>query len=142
MFYLLLFMFLLTYLFCSLDLEKDTLNHGSDSDRIYRSTQCKIAIAIFIADILVFFCFEIQLLNPPMGVPQENIKFGSCTLESDRFISVCETGQNQIAIVDLTTSPVSISRQKMNAEAAIMNPLSKVIALRGDFTYICQHNIC
>jgi clathrin heavy chain len=51
-------------------------------------------------------------------------------MESDKFITVCETGQSQIAIVDLAAGN-SISRQKISAEAAIMNPLSKVIALRG-----------
>lgn len=61
----------------------------------------------------------------------ENTKFGFCTLESDKYITVCETGQGQIAIVDLTAGN-TISRQKMSAEAAIMNPLSKVVALRGE----------
>jgi clathrin heavy chain len=51
-------------------------------------------------------------------------------MESDKFITVCETGQSQIAIVDLSAGS-SVSRQKISAEAAIMNPLSKVIALKG-----------
>lgn len=51
-------------------------------------------------------------------------------MESDRFITVCETGQSQIAIVDLQAGN-SVTRQKISAEAAIMNPLSKVIALKG-----------
>ena len=63
-------------------------------------------------------------------MPAENIKFGSCTMESDRFITVCETGLQQVAIVDLHAGN-SVTRQKMAAEAAIMNPVSKVIALRA-----------
>jgi len=53
-------------------------------------------------------------------------------MESDRFITVCETGQSQIAIVDLQAGN-SVTRQKISAEAAIMNPLSKVIALKGRY---------
>jgi clathrin heavy chain len=67
-------------------------------------------------------------------MPAENIKFGSCTLESDRFITVCETGLQQVAIVDLHAGN-TVTRQKMAAEAAIMNPVSKVIALRGEFFF-------
>jgi clathrin heavy chain len=51
-------------------------------------------------------------------------------MESDKFITVCETAQQQVAIVDLSAGN-SVSRQKMSAEAAIMNPVSRVIALRG-----------
>ncbi len=53
-------------------------------------------------------------------------------MESDKYITTCETAQGQIAIVDLAAGN-TISRQKMSAEAAIMNPVSKVIALRGKF---------
>jgi clathrin heavy chain len=49
-------------------------------------------------------------------------------MESEKYITVCETGQ--IAIVDLTAGN-TVTRQRMSAEAAIMNPLSKVIALRA-----------
>jgi hypothetical protein len=49
-------------------------------------------------------------------------------MESDKFITVCESGQ--IAIVDMSAGN-TVTRQKITAEAAIMNPLSKVIALRG-----------
>lgn len=80
--------------------------------------------------ILCHASIYLQLSNPPLSIPLENVKFGSCSMESDKFITVCETGQSQIAIVDLTAGN-SITRQKISAEAAIMNPLSKVIALRG-----------
>jgi clathrin heavy chain len=66
----------------------------------------------------------------------ENIKFGSCSLESDKFITVCENqgGVAQIAIVDLSAEN-SVTRQKIPAEAAMMNPVSKIIALRGPKNY-------
>ena len=72
------------------------------------------------------------MVNPPLSISPDNVKFGSCSFESDKFITVCETvgGAQQVAIVDLTAGN-SVTRQKMSAEAAIMNPLSKVIALRA-----------
>lgn len=53
-------------------------------------------------------------------------------MESDKFITVCEKadGVAQIAMIDLQAGN-SCTRQKISAEAAIMNPVSKVIALRG-----------
>lgn len=62
-------------------------------------------------------------------------------MESDKFITVCETGQSQIAIVDLSAGS-TVSRQKISAEAAIMNPLSKVIALKGNLIALMQSNHC
>ena len=53
-------------------------------------------------------------------------------MESEKFIAICEIAQQQIAIVDLSAGN-SVTRHKMNAEAAIMNPLSRVIALRCKF---------
>lgn len=56
-------------------------------------------------------------------------------MESDRFITVCENvgGVQQIAIID-TAAGNQVTRQKISAEAAIMNPLSKIIALKGNIT--------
>lgn len=67
----------------------------------------------------------------------DNIKFGFSTLESDKYITVCENAQQQIAIVDLTAGN-TVSRQKMSAEAAIMNPVSKVIAVRGMYPMLLR----
>ena len=71
-------------------------------------------------------------MNPPLSVSPDSVKFGVCSLESDKFITACENvgGVQQIAILDLTAGN-TITRQKISAEAAIMNPVSKVIALRG-----------
>ena len=56
-------------------------------------------------------------------------------MESDKFITVCENnaGVAQVAIVDMVAGN-TVTRQKMSAQAAIMNPVSKVIALRGKAT--------
>lgn len=67
-----------------------------------------------------------------LGVSSESIKIGTCSMESEKFITACETvnGAGQVAIVDLTAGN-TVTKQRMSAEAAIMNPVSKVIALRG-----------
>lgn len=56
-------------------------------------------------------------------------------MESDKWITVCESvnGVNQIAMIDLYNGN-TCTRQKISAEAAIMNPVSKVIALRAQQT--------
>jgi len=80
----------------------------------------------------IAFSELLNLTSPAIGIAGESIKIGSCSMESDRFITVCENqgGVAQVAIVDLTAGN-SVTRQRISAEAAIMNPLSKVIALRA-----------
>eukprot|EP01031_Cornospumella_fuschlensis_P034493 gene34493-41762_t len=85
------------------------------------------------AQIPITFSELLNLAAPPLSVQPDNIKFGSCTIESDKFITVCETSLGQVAIVDLAAGN-TVTRQKMSAEAAIMNPVSKVIALRAGQT--------
>ena len=79
----------------------------------------------------IVFTELLNLANPPLGISAEAIKFGSCTLESDKYITCCENvaGQGQVASVDLSAGN-SITRQTMSAEAAIMNPVSKILALK------------
>ncbi len=92
---------------------------------------CKLSRCLTSDHYMLIFCLFLQLSSPPLSIPLENVKFGSCSMESDKFITVCETGESDIAIVDLSTGN-TVSRQKISAEAAIMNPLSKVIALKGN----------
>ena len=57
-------------------------------------------------------------------------------MESEKFISVCDnsSGSPQVFIVDLASgNPPTVTKRPMSAEAAIMNPVSKVLALRGTF---------
>ena len=72
------------------------------------------------------------MANPPIAINGDCIKMGLCSMESDKFITVCENqgGVQQVAIVDMSAGN-TVTRQKIAAEAAIMNPVSKVIALRG-----------
>ena len=68
-----------------------------------------------------------------LGIQGDQVKFGSASMESDKFITVCETvnGQANVVIVDMKNGN-SVTRRPISAEAAIMNPVSQVIALRGE----------
>ncbi|CAM9504062.1 unnamed protein product, partial [Phaeothamnion confervicola] len=64
-----------------------------------------------------------------IGVQPEAIKFGTCSLQSDKFICVCQAGE--LVIVDMTMGN-AVTRRPISAEAAIMNPLHRIVALRGE----------
>uniref|UniRef100_A0A672QTZ2 Uncharacterized protein n=1 Tax=Sinocyclocheilus grahami TaxID=75366 RepID=A0A672QTZ2_SINGR len=72
-----------------------------------------------------------QLLQT-LGVSPASISFSCLTMESDRFICIREKvgEQNQVLIVDLS-DPSEPIRRPITADSAIMNPASKVIALKG-----------
>lgn len=73
----------------------------------------------------------LELLDlPALGINPEAIKFGSTTLESDKFIVTCETigDQQNVVMVDLQNGN-AVTRRPISAEAAIMNPVSKVSSL-------------
>ncbi|OQS04982.1 clathrin heavy chain [Thraustotheca clavata] len=74
-----------------------------------------------------------EVLNlSTLGVNLDYVKFGTCAMESDKFITVCETvnGAANVVIIDMAAGN-SVQRRPIAAEAAIMNPLTKVIALRA-----------
>ncbi|KAG0004877.1 hypothetical protein BGZ79_007776 [Entomortierella chlamydospora] len=73
---------------------------------------------------------HVQLQN--LGINAASIGFNTLTLESDRFICVRESvgDQNAVVIVDLT-DPTNVIRRPITADSAIMNPASKVIALKA-----------
>ena len=75
----------------------------------------------------IVFTELLNLTAAPLGISGDAVKFGSCTLESDKYITCCEQGQ--VAIVDLSAGN-ALTRQTMSAEAAIMNPVSKILALK------------
>ena len=72
----------------------------------------------------------LQLTN--VGINAANVGFNSLTMESDKFICVREkVGEtNQVVIIDLS-DPTNPIRRPISADSAIMNPASKVIALKG-----------
>uniref|UniRef100_A0A667HBR1 Clathrin heavy chain n=1 Tax=Lynx canadensis TaxID=61383 RepID=A0A667HBR1_LYNCA len=74
-----------------------------------------------------------QLQN--LGINPANIGFSTLTMESDKFICVREKvgEQAQVVIVDVS-DPMAPIRRPISAESAIMNPASKVIALKAGKT--------
>lgn len=80
--------------------------------------------------ILNEYFFLLQLTN--VGINQSNISFNTLTMESDKYICVREkTGDvAQVVIVDMA-DPQNPIRRPISADSAIMNPASKVIALKG-----------
>uniref|UniRef100_A0A8C8FYZ6 Clathrin heavy chain n=1 Tax=Oncorhynchus tshawytscha TaxID=74940 RepID=A0A8C8FYZ6_ONCTS len=67
-----------------------------------------------------------------LGVNPANIGFSYLTMESDKFICIREKvgEQNQVVIIDMA-DPNNPSRRPISADSAIMNPASKVIALKA-----------
>ena len=64
-------------------------------------------------------------------------------MESEKYICIREevNGQVQVAIIDMAT-PTEVQRKPMTAESAIMNPVSKVIALKeGNYLQIFNMEI-
>lgn len=71
-----------------------------------------------------------QLQN--LGINPANIGFSTLTMESDKFICIREKvgEQAQVVIIDMN-DPSNPIRRPISADSAIMNPASKVIALKG-----------
>mmetsp|Transcript_18442 Transcript_18442/g.51982 ORF Transcript_18442/g.51982 Transcript_18442/m.51982 type:complete len:1203 (-) Transcript_18442:1971-5579(-) len=73
----------------------------------------------------------VQLAN--VGINPQFISFASLTMESEKYICVREevNGQVQVVIIDMA-NPTEPQRRPITAESAIMNPVSKVIALKAN----------
>uniref|UniRef100_A0A669CGE0 Clathrin, heavy chain a (Hc) n=2 Tax=Oreochromis TaxID=8139 RepID=A0A669CGE0_ORENI len=72
------------------------------------------------------------MLLQNLGINPANIGFSTLTMESDKFICVREKvgEQTQVVIIDLA-DPNTPIRRPISADSAIMNPASKVIALKA-----------
>nr|GMC59170.1 clathrin heavy chain 1 [Ipomoea batatas] len=67
-----------------------------------------------------------------IGVNPQFITFTNVTMESDKFICVRETApQNSVVIVDMNM-PMQPLRRPITADSALMNPNSRILALKGD----------
>ncbi|KAF6736195.1 Clathrin heavy chain 1 [Oryzias melastigma] len=79
---------------------------------------------------------HLQLQN--LGINPANIGFSTLTMESDKFICVREKvgEQAQVVIIDMA-DPNNPIRRPISADSAIMNPASKVIALKGKTPFYC-----
>ena len=67
-----------------------------------------------------------------VGINQENINFGSVTMESDKYIVVREkVGDSaQVVILDIA-NPNEVLRRPISADSALMNPNTKILALKS-----------
>ncbi|KAF6216139.1 hypothetical protein GE061_000478 [Apolygus lucorum] len=76
--------------------------------------------------------FQEHLQLTSVGINQTSVSFNSLTMESDKFICVREKvgDSSQVVIIDLN-DPTNPIRRPISADSAIMNPASKVIALKG-----------
>ncbi|KAG9509753.1 Clathrin heavy chain 1, partial [Fragariocoptes setiger] len=79
--------------------------------------------------------FQELLQLTQVGINSVNISFNTLTMESDRFICVREqVGDSaQVVIIDMS-APQTPIRRPISADSAIMNPGSKVIALKAERT--------
>ena len=82
----------------------------------------------------LFGLIVIQL--PSIGINQQFITFTNVTMESEKYICVRETSpQNSVVIVDMSM-PMQPLRRPITADSALMNPDSRILALKGIMTSI------
>ncbi|XP_017963248.2 clathrin heavy chain isoform X1 [Drosophila navojoa] len=76
---------------------------------------------------------HLQLTN--VGINPNSFSFSTLTMESDKFICVREKSNDtaQVVIIDMNDSS-NPTRRPISADSAIMNPASKVIALKAQKT--------
>ncbi|CAI7842986.1 unnamed protein product, partial [Closterium sp. NIES-53] len=66
-----------------------------------------------------------------LGVNQQFISFTHVTMESDKYICVRETApSNSVVIIDMAM-PMQPLRRPITADSALMNPESKILALKA-----------
>ncbi|PON57561.1 Clathrin, heavy chain [Parasponia andersonii] len=71
------------------------------------------------------------LTLPSIGINSQFITFTNVTMESDKFICVRETGpQNSVVIIDMNM-PMQPLRRPITADSALMNPNSRILALKA-----------
>lgn len=64
-----------------------------------------------------------------LGINASDIVFKNVTIQSSKHVAVREEGKSSVAIID--TASKTVLRLPVNVDSAIMNPASKVIALRA-----------
>ncbi|XP_022666531.1 clathrin heavy chain 1-like [Varroa jacobsoni] len=79
--------------------------------------------------------FQEHLQLTSVGINAATIGFNTLTMESDKFICVREKigESNHVVIIDMA-NPQQPIRRPISADSAIMNPASKVIALKANRT--------
>jgi len=91
-------------------------------------THSHFPLAYCFPSCLAYKCIQLQ----NVGINVQQIGFATLTMESDKFICVREkvADTSQVVIIDLADAANPI-RRPITADSAIMNPASKVIALKG-----------
>lgn len=92
------------------------------------------------SDVPIDFTELVNLTS--VGIAPSLLDFRSTTLESDHYVCVRETvnNENGVAIVDLANNN-AITRKKMSADLVIMHPLEFVLLLRAQGTTIQIFNL-
>lgn len=76
---------------------------------------------------LILFCLQL----PSLGINPQFITFTHVTMESEKYICVRETApQNSVVIIDMSM-PMQPLRRPITADSALMNPNSRILALKG-----------
>lgn len=98
---------------------------------MYVAMEYVLLLPVFVIQ-LPFFLPQLQ----NVGINVQQIGFATLTMESDKFICIREKVADtaQVIIIDLADSGNPI-RRPITADSAIMNPASKVIALKGNECY-------
>jgi clathrin heavy chain len=76
--------------------------------------------------------FQELLQLQTIGINQQFISFATLTMESDKYICIIEqAGESSNVVIIEMSNPNPPTRRPIKADAAIMNPSSKVIALKA-----------
>ncbi|KAJ8446184.1 hypothetical protein Cgig2_015955 [Carnegiea gigantea] len=81
------------------------------------------------------------LTLPSVGINQQFITFTHVTMESDKYICVRETApQNSVVIIDMNM-PMQPLRRPITADSALMNPNSRILALKAQLPGTTQDHL-
>ncbi|XP_020680390.1 clathrin heavy chain 1 [Dendrobium catenatum] len=81
------------------------------------------------------------LTLPSVGINPQFITFTHVTMESDKYICVRETSpQNSVVIIDMSM-PMQPLRRPITADSALMNPNSRILALKAQLPGTTQDHL-
>ncbi|TQD99767.1 hypothetical protein C1H46_014619 [Malus baccata] len=81
------------------------------------------------------------LTLPSIGINPQFITFTHVTMESDKYICVRETSpQNSVVIIDMSM-PMQPLRRPITADSALMNPNSRILALKAQVQGTTQDHL-
>ncbi|MBA0600627.1 hypothetical protein Gorai_006809, partial [Gossypium raimondii] len=81
------------------------------------------------------------LTLPSIGISPQFITFTNVTMESEKYICVRETApQNSVVIIDMNM-PMQPLRRPITADSALMNPNSRILALKAQLPGTTQDHL-